>query len=314
MACLSEMWGELLHNNLLDKMRSSVSIGVFLSHNSNDKPFVRKLASDLESHGVRCWIDEAEIKIGDSLVQKIREGIDSVDYVAVVLSNNSINSPWVQKEIDVSINKEILGGDIKVLPVLLEHCEMPGFLLGKFYADFTSEDKYPESLGRLIKSIGLVFDRTVLNDTHPGGTLLNAINRAESLGLQIYATPFHRPFQYIGMQRDEIAQKFKITVNEGGNLVIDDDNCHMVLWCEGIFITFVDVDLKKTAPQYQNIEFDSLPALGCLSINPSELELVRKSVHCHTYYDHKKKLKITVMCQYDGAALNVGFGTKYYGE
>lgn len=140
-----------------------MSIGVFLSHNSNDKPFVRRLAIDLESHGVNCWIDEAEIKIGDSLVQKIREGIDSVDYVAVILSQDSINSPWVQREIDVSINKEILNKDIKVLPLLLKPCELPEFLLGKFYADFTCEDNYKNAFKKVIESMGLVFDGTILN-------------------------------------------------------------------------------------------------------------------------------------------------------
>lgn len=291
-----------------------MTIGIFLSHNSNDKPFVRKLAADLESHGIRCWIDEAEIKIGDSLVQKIREGIDAVDYMAVVLTNNSINSPWVQREIDVSINKEILGKNIKVLPLMLEQCELPGFLLGKFYADFTTTDKYPETLKRLIQSLGIVFDSTVLNKVHPGGTLFDAIDKAGSSGLFIYSAPFHRPFQYIGMRVDELSVKLNAEINKGGNIVIDNDNCHMVLWAEGSFINFVDVDLKKTAPRYRHQEFDSLPALGCLSINPSELELARKSTHCHTYYDHKRKLKINVMCQYDEGPLNVSFGTKYYGE
>jgi len=291
-----------------------VSIGVFLSHNSNDKPFVRKLARDLESHGVNCWIDEAEIKIGDSLVEKIREGIDSVDYVAVVLSHDSINSPWVQREIDVSINKEILNKDIKVLPLLLEKCELPGFLLGKFYADFTNVENYPEALKRLIQSLGLVFNSAVLNKEYKGDTLFDAIDKAESAGLFVYSAPYHRPFQYLGMRIDELSKKLNVPVNEGGNIVLDNENCHMILWAEGNFVTFVDVDLKQTAPQYMHLEFDPLPALGCLSINPAELEFVRNSTHCHTYYDHKKALKITVMCQDNGSPLNVGFGTKYYGE
>lgn len=116
------------------------------------------------------------------------------------------------------------------------------------------------------------------------------------------------------MRIDELSQKWNTPVNEGGNLIIENENCHMILWAEGNFVSFVDVDLKKTAPQYMHNEFDPLTALGCLSINPSELEYVRHSVHSHTYYDHKKKLKIMVMCQFDGAPLNVSFGTKYYGE
>ncbi|WP_428000997.1 toll/interleukin-1 receptor domain-containing protein [Acidovorax sp.] len=30
---------------------------VFLSHNSLDKPFVRRLATDLDIQGIRCWLD-----------------------------------------------------------------------------------------------------------------------------------------------------------------------------------------------------------------------------------------------------------------
>lgn len=118
---------------------------VFLSHNHADKPFVRKLAQDLESHGVRCWLDEAEMKIGDSLIQKIREGIDNVSYFLVVLSPNSIKAPWVVNELDVAMNHQINGKDIKVLPIMLKDCDPPGFLIGKLYGDFTDEKRYTDS-------------------------------------------------------------------------------------------------------------------------------------------------------------------------
>ena len=65
---------------------------IFLSHNSKDKPFVRRLADDLRKEGFYVWVDEAEIKLGDSLIEKIREGLDKMEYVGVVLSKNSINS------------------------------------------------------------------------------------------------------------------------------------------------------------------------------------------------------------------------------
>ncbi|HHS0961211.1 TPA: toll/interleukin-1 receptor domain-containing protein [Salmonella enterica subsp. enterica] len=97
-----------------------MSISVFLSHNHHDKPFVRKLARDLENHGVRYWFDEAEMKIGDSLIQKIREGIDSVDYFAIVPSPDSMNAPWVVNELDVAMNYQISGKKIKVLPIMLK--------------------------------------------------------------------------------------------------------------------------------------------------------------------------------------------------
>ncbi len=56
-----------------------MKVSVFLIHNTKDKPFVKKLARDLDNHGVRYWLDEAEIKVGDSLIEKIRSGLDELE-------------------------------------------------------------------------------------------------------------------------------------------------------------------------------------------------------------------------------------------
>lgn len=127
---------------------------IFLSHTSIDKSFVRKLSADLRRYGHTVWIDEAEINIGDSLIGKIREGLDSVDYVAVVLSKASINSQWVQKEIEIACNREIDEKKIIVLPLLIENVELPGFLKGKFFGDFSNSDEYSEKLNLLLRSLG----------------------------------------------------------------------------------------------------------------------------------------------------------------
>ncbi|MFT6442667.1 MAG: hypothetical protein ACJASQ_000437 [Crocinitomicaceae bacterium] len=127
---------------------------VFLSHTSNDKPFVRKLAADLRNYGHTVWIDEAEINIGDSLIGKIRDGLDSVDYVAAILSKESIESEWVKKELEIASNREIKEKKIVVLPILIEDVELPGFLEGKFYGDFSNLDEYEEKLQLLLRSLG----------------------------------------------------------------------------------------------------------------------------------------------------------------
>lgn len=290
-----------------------MSVSVFLSHTAADKPFVRKLAGDLDNHGVKYWLDEAEIKVGESLIEKIREALDEVDYVAVILSPNSIASPWVQREVDVAMNQEIQGKRVKVLPIMYRRCELPGFLLGKLYADFTDESTYTHAFKRLVQSIGIVFNKKALEINSADTTLGNAIDRALRLNLPLLSKPFHRPFQYIGLSIGEAAKAVGYTPNDVGNIIIDTELCHMLLESEGNFISYVDLELKNTAPFYQHQEFDSEAVLGALSINPAELELVGKQTHCHTYYDHRKKLKINVSCLYDGGPLSVGFSTKYYG-
>ena len=290
-----------------------MSVSIFLSHTAADKPFVRKLARDLNNHGVTYWLDEAEIKIGESLIEKIRQGIDEVNYVAVILSPRSVASAWVQREVDVAMNQEIQGKRVKVLPIMYRTCELPGFLLGKFYADFTDDSKYTEAFKRLVESIGIVFNKRALEPSSSEAPLGHAIDRAIKLNLCILSKPFHRPFQYIGMSVSKAAEVVGHAPNEVGNIIIDNDDCHMLLEAEGNFITYVDIELKKTAPHYQNQEFDSEPVLGALSINPAELNLVKRQTHCHTYYDHRKQLSITVSCLYDEGPLSVGFSTKYYG-
>lgn len=142
--------------------------------------------------------------------------------------------------------------------------------------------------------------------------LADAIDRASDFGLYILRHPFHRPFQYIGMSITDAANAVDGEPNKVGNIIIDSDQCCMLLEAEGNFINYVDIELKKTAPWSQSRPFDSEAILGVLSINPSELELARTQTHFHTYYDHKRKLKISVSCQYEDAPLSVGFSSKYY--
>lgn len=128
--------------------------GIFMSHTAEDKPFVRRLRDDLLAHGVpKVWIDEAEIEVGDSLIAKIEEGMKTSRYIAVVLSPRSIAAPWVKKELDTAINREIAGGEVVVLPLLQERCELPDFLKGKLYADFTKPEEYEKTLAKLLRRL-----------------------------------------------------------------------------------------------------------------------------------------------------------------
>jgi len=107
---------------------------IFLSHNSKDKPFVRRLAERLTESGATIWLDEVNIRIGDSLVDKISEAIREVDFIAAVISKNSINSPWVKKELSLAVTKEIKSKSVVVLPIVIDDCPMPGSLADKLYA------------------------------------------------------------------------------------------------------------------------------------------------------------------------------------
>ncbi len=128
---------------------------VFMSHSCVDKPFARRLSGDLGALGAQVWLDEAEIGIGDSLIDKIESAIDGVDFLAVILSPDSVASSWVREEVKQALAGQLAGREIRVLPLLLRECTLPGFLREKLYADFRDEALYDSTLTRLADTIGL---------------------------------------------------------------------------------------------------------------------------------------------------------------
>lgn len=149
----------LRYNVVLDYIRAANASlaretpGVFLCHSSSDKPFIRKLGMALVTNGVKVWVDEAEIRIGDSLIGKIESGILGAKYLIAILSNNSINSQWCAEELRIAMAHQIAQKGLIVLPVLIEECEIPGFLQAKRYADFRSADNFDQAVAELCAAI-----------------------------------------------------------------------------------------------------------------------------------------------------------------
>ncbi len=131
------------------------STSIFLSHNSGDKLFVRQLARRLTEAGVLVWLDEAELSIGDSLIEKIGAAIEEMEYVAAIISPRSVRSRWVQKELSLAMSKEIRGKKVVVLPMLIEPCDLPDFLQDKLYADFTDPARFEEELAKVLRAVGI---------------------------------------------------------------------------------------------------------------------------------------------------------------
>jgi hypothetical protein len=90
---------------------------VFLSHSSPDKPFIKKLAADLHQCKIDYWLDTEEIRDGRSWLKVIFEdGIPTCDAVIVYLTQNSLHSKMVEKELDATVVEQLTQGGITVLP------------------------------------------------------------------------------------------------------------------------------------------------------------------------------------------------------
>lgn len=91
---------------------------IFISHAGDDKDdVVRPLAHALLDRGLRVWYDEFELRIGDSLRQKIDRGLIACRFGIVVLSPSFFAKGWPNYELDGLVTREVGGGRQLILPV-----------------------------------------------------------------------------------------------------------------------------------------------------------------------------------------------------
>lgn len=123
----------------------------FLSHSSKDKTFIRQLAADLTANGISVWLDEQRIRVGDSIPDKIAQGLAGSDYFLVALSHNAVESEWVKKELNNALINEIQKRKVHVLPLKLDESPIPQIISDKKYADFSHS--YKAGLDDLLVSL-----------------------------------------------------------------------------------------------------------------------------------------------------------------
>jgi TIR domain len=127
---------------------------IFISYAHNDKAFVDKLAVSLIKHDAHVWVDTWELNVGDSILNRVQEAIQSSSALLIVLSKASIASEWCKKELSAGLMRELDEKKVIVLPVLVEDCEIPVFLREKMYADFRKD--YKVGLKALVEAVARV--------------------------------------------------------------------------------------------------------------------------------------------------------------
>jgi len=132
---------------------------VFIGYSSKDKEFVEKLSLKLVENKINVWLDKWEMNAGDSLIDKIQDGLEESSFLLVVLSENSIESEWCKKELNSGLMKELDEKRVAVIPIRIDDCKMPVFLREKLYADF--RDDFDDGLTTLLKPLSKLFSETM---------------------------------------------------------------------------------------------------------------------------------------------------------
>ncbi len=135
----------------------------FISYSSKDEDFANRLYADLQNKGVRCWFAPEDLKIGDKFRNRIDESIRVYDKLLLVLSENSVSSRWVEKEVETALEREEEQKKTMLFPVRLDNA-VDELKVGwpadvrrdRHIGDFTrwkDHDSYQKAFERLIRDL-----------------------------------------------------------------------------------------------------------------------------------------------------------------
>ena len=128
----------------------SIKFDIFLSHSSIDKPRVRLLYSALTALGLRVFIDENQIKAGDSLYSTLSDALNTSDFVVFCISQASVTSGWVEREVGGALATQIKSRQKRLLPILLDDVPIPALLSDLVWLDMAANT--PEAIASQILS------------------------------------------------------------------------------------------------------------------------------------------------------------------
>lgn len=91
---------------------------VFISHASEDKADVaRPLADSLRDLGLRVWLDEQQLSLGDSLSRKINDGLSLSRFGVLILSKTFLEKDYPQREMQALLARQT-ADERYILPIL----------------------------------------------------------------------------------------------------------------------------------------------------------------------------------------------------
>jgi len=120
---------------------------VFISHSAKDKWAAREIAKRIESMGATVFIDEKDIKSGDSIDVAIRSHLAESDHFLLILSPASVKSEWVLLELGGAL---ALGKTVVPILLYVGANELPQAINLKLARDINDIDRYYEELKPMI--------------------------------------------------------------------------------------------------------------------------------------------------------------------
>lgn len=124
---------------------------VFISHRGSDNYEAEQLAIKLRDASHDVWLDIWKIDLGDSIIERINQGLTGSTYVVVCYSSSGVEVPWMSREWMATLARQLNGFQVKLLPVVLTGGQPPAILADLKYADLTRD--WDGGIAEIIKAI-----------------------------------------------------------------------------------------------------------------------------------------------------------------
>ena len=112
---------------------------------------------------MRCWFAPENLKIGDGFQERSEESIPLHDKLLLVLSKDSVVSPWVEMEVQAAFERERRTGKPVLVPIRVDEAVMEATQawaahirrtrhIGEF-GNWGDHDSYKKALERLLRDL-----------------------------------------------------------------------------------------------------------------------------------------------------------------
>jgi hypothetical protein len=112
---------------------------------------------------VRCWFAPEDLKIGDKFRDRIDESIRLHDKPLIVLSERSIASAWVRREVETAFEREDRQKNVVLFPIRIDDAVMQtneawaaDIRRTRHIGDFSrwkNHDSYQKAFERLLRDL-----------------------------------------------------------------------------------------------------------------------------------------------------------------
>ena len=134
-------------------LTSKQSVGIFISHSSEDLTFSRCLATDLKKIGCDVFLDDWSIDLGENIVTAINKGLDNAKVLIPIVSQNFLESVFCTDEWTSFYLQFGKTKNNSIIPIIIDASTVPLILSARKYYDYYQQGNYSEFLRELRQSL-----------------------------------------------------------------------------------------------------------------------------------------------------------------